>query len=114
MEPRRGSVWWVDLGTPGGSEPGLTRPALVISADNYNRSAISTVIVAVITSNLRLGDAPGNVVLRRGEAGLPRSSVVNVSQVATVDKSTLLEEIGALSPDRLELVAVGLRRALSL
>ena len=90
------------------------RPAVIVSADNYNRSAIATVVVVVVTSKVRLGNAPGNVLLGRGEAGLPKPSVVNVSQVATVDKSTLLDEIGVLSPERMELVTLGLRRVLSL
>lgn len=114
MDIRRGSVWWVDLGEPRGSESALVRPALVISADTYNRSRIATVVVAVITSNLRLGDAPGNVVLRKGEAGLPKASVVNVTQVATVDKHNLLEELGQLGSERMGLVAQGLRRVLRL
>lgn len=90
------------------------RPVVIVSADNYNRSAIATVIVAVITSNIRLADAPGNVILREGEAGLPRTSVVNVSQLATVDKSSLIGALGTLSADRMELVGRGLRKALTL
>lgn len=110
----RGSIWWVDLGEPSGSEPGLVRPVVVISADVYNRSAIATVVVVVLTSNLRLGRAPGNVVLARGNAGLPKSSVVNVTQIATVDKGLLLEEIGRLDDDVMDTISNGLRRALTL
>ena len=110
----RGSIWWVDLGEPSGSEPGLVRPAVVISADVYNRSAIATVVVVVLTSNLPLGRAPGNVVLARGNAGLPKSSVVNVTQIATVDKGVLLEEIGRLDDDVMDTISNGLRRALTL
>lgn len=114
MEIRRGAVWWVDLGEPRGSEPALIRPAVVVSADTYNRSRIATVVVAVVTSNLRLGEAPGNVLMRKGEAGLPKASVVNVSQLATVDKGSLLEEFGELGTDRMDLVAEGLRRVMTL
>lgn len=112
--PARGEVWWTDLGEPQGSEPAFVRPTVIVSADAYNRSRIATVVVAVVTSNLRLGDAPGNVVLRRGEAGLPKASVVNVTQVVTVDKDGLVERIGTLEAARLELVDAGLRRSLAL
>ena len=111
---RRGSVWRVDLGEPRGSEPGLVRPAVVISAYTYNRSAIATVVVVVLTSNLRLGAAPGNVVLAKGTAGLPRTSVVNVTQVATVDKSSLMEPIGELDDDTMATISRGLRRSVTL
>lgn len=114
METRRGSVWWVDLGEPQGSEPALVRPAVIISADTYNRSRIATVVVAVITSNVRIGEAPGNVLLSKGEGGLPKASVVNVSQLATIDKHSLLEQLGQLGSERMDLVAQGLRRALTL
>ena len=107
-------MWWVDLGEPIGSQPGLVRPAVVISADTYNRSAISTVVVVVLTSNLRLGRAPGNVVLAKGTAGIPKTSVVNVTQIATVDKAVLLEEIGQLDVAVLDTIATGLRRSLEL
>ena len=110
----RGTVWWVDLGEPTGSEPGLARPAVVISADAYNRSTISTVVVVVLTSNLRLGNAPGNIVLVRGTAGPPKASVVNVTQIATVDKVSLLEQIGTLDEELMDAVSAGLRRALDL
>ncbi len=111
---RRGTVWWVDLGEPQGSAPALLRPVVVVSADNFNRSAIATVVVAVITSTVRLGAAPGNVLLAEGEAGLAKPSVVNVSQLATVDKRSLLEEVGTLTDDRMDLVAKGIRQVLTL
>lgn len=114
MVIRRATVWWVDLGEPHGSAPALVRPVVIVSADNYNRSAIATVVVAVITSNTRLGAAPGNVLLAEGEAGLAKPSVVNVSQLVTIDKHSLLDEIGALSDDRMDLVARGIRRVLTL
>jgi mRNA interferase MazF len=110
----RGSVWWVDLGEPVGSQPGFVRPAVIVSADAFNNSAIATVVVVAITSSLRLGEAPGNVALPLGAGGLPKSSVVNVSQVATIDKASLIEEIGRLTDEQLESVERGLRMALTL
>ncbi len=92
----------------------MVRPVLVVSADTYNRSAIATVVVAVITSNQRLGAAPGNVVLPRGVAGLSKSSVVNVSQIATVDRNSLIDRVGILPDDHMGLVARGLRMVLEL
>ncbi len=111
---RRGEVWWADLGEPRGSAPALVRPVVIVSADTYNASAIRTILAAAITSNLRLADAPGNVLLRAGDGGLPTSSVVNVTQLATLGRANLLALIGALPRERLELVDRGLRRSLSL
>lgn len=112
--PTRGSVWWVDLGEPQGSEPGFVRPAVVISADTYNDSAIDTLTMAMITSNLSLGEAPGNVELRRRDAGLPKPSIVNVTQLVTVDRAQLVEHVGELDRGRMTEVDNGLRRALAL
>ena len=88
----RGDIWWADLGEPRGSGPGFERPVLVVSSNAYNRSKIATVVCAVITSNLRLADAPGNVLLGTGDAGLDRPSVVNCSQVVTLDKAVLTDD----------------------
>jgi len=84
---QRGEIWWVDLPTPVASEPGYRRPVLIIQSDEFNRSQIRTLIAAVLTTNLRLAEAPGNILVTTGETGLPEDSVVNVSQVITVDKS---------------------------
>lgn len=111
---KRGELWWADLGAPVGSGPGYRHPVLVVSTDAFNDSRISTVIVAVITSNLRLAAAPGNVRLSSRDSGLPKESVVNVSQVLTVDKSVLRERIGHLSGPRLDEVEDGLRGVLGL
>ncbi|HNI35635.1 MAG TPA: type II toxin-antitoxin system PemK/MazF family toxin [Microthrixaceae bacterium] len=110
----RGGVWWVDFGAPFGSEPGFVRPALVVSSDRFNRSRIGTVIVVAITSNLRLGEAPGNVRLASGTAGLARESVVNVSQTMVVDRRRLSESSGALDRVTMRAVDAGLRLVLSL
>ncbi len=97
-EIRRGEIWWADLPEPRRSEPGYRRPVLVIQADAFNRSRIKTAIVAVITSNVELADAPGNVLLPARSAGLPKDSVVNVSQLLTLDRSFLTEHAGTLPP----------------
>ena len=105
----RGDIWWVDLPAPAGSEPGHRRPMLVVQATAFNRSAINTVVCAVITSNLRLAAAPGNVRIAPRDSGLPRPSVVNVSQIVTVDRGSLTERIRTLSARTMEEVDQGLR-----
>jgi mRNA interferase MazF len=108
----QGDVLWVDLPPPIGSGPGGRRPAAVLQHDRFNRSGIRTTVVAAITSNLRLAAMPGNVRLERGEAGLPRASVVNVTQISTVDRLQILDKTGALSPSRLAQVWAGVRLVL--
>jgi len=105
---RQGEVYWLHFGVPEGSEPAGRRPALVVQHDRFNRSAISTIVVAAVTSNLRLAAMPGNVRLRRGEAGLSLPCVVNVSQLRTVDRSRLGERIGVLGSAKLREVLLGL------
>ena len=83
---KRGEIWWADLPDPVASEPGYRRPLLIIQVDEFNRSAINTVVAVVLTSNLNLAGAPGNLLLKSTQTGLPKDSVVNVSQVLTVDK----------------------------
>jgi mRNA interferase MazF len=102
-------VFWVDLGRPSGSGPGYRHPHVVVQNNLFNRSALSTVIVCALTSNLSRASAPGNVLLGSGEANLPKKSVVNVSQVFTIDKAALVKRIGALSGDRVEQVLEGIR-----
>lgn len=110
----RGEIWWANLSEPVGSEPGYRRPVLIIQDDTFNQSRINTVIVAVITSNVQLAEAPGNVLLPSQASGLPKDSVVNVSQILTLDKTFLIERVGAL-PDALqEDVDEGLRTVLYL
>lgn len=111
---RRGEIWWASLGEPRGSAPGYKRPVLVVQSDAFNRSCISTVLVAAITTNVRLADAPGNVRLTRRHSNLPRVSVVNVSQVLTIDKRFLRERVGHLPGEVLSDVDAGLGLALSL
>ena len=97
MVIHQGDVFWVDLGAPAGSEPGYRHPYVVIQNDAFNRSRINTVVVCALTSNLKLAQAPGNILLEQGEANLPKRSVVNISQLYTVDKRALTEKIGSLS-----------------
>jgi len=111
---KRGEVWWADLADPVGSAPGYRRPVLVIQSKPFNESRIATVIVAVITTNLALGEAPGNVRLSKSESGLPKPSVVNVSQVITIDKSILTEKVKSLPGAVVQRVDEGLRLALAL
>lgn len=100
MVINQGDIYWVDLDEPSGSGPAYKHPHLVIQNNLFNRSQIRTVIVLALTSNLRRAEAPGNVLLDKGEANLPKQSVVNVSQIFTVDKSQLDEYIGTLSSKR--------------
>lgn len=111
---QRGEIWWANLPAPVDSEPGYRRPVLVIQDDTFTQSRISTVIVAVITSNTQLAKAPGNVRLPSDVSGLPRDSVVNVSPILTLDKTFLVECVGSI-PDYLkEEIDEGLRMVLYL
>jgi len=110
----RGEIWWASLPRPTGSGPGYRRPVLVVHSNEFNDSRIQTVVVAAITSNLRLAAAPGNVSCGRRETGLSRPSVVNVSQVLTVDKRLLTGRVGVLPARLLRQVEDGLRLVLAL
>ena len=105
---KQGDIYWVDFGEPQGSEPGYRHPHLVIQNNLFNQSRINTSVVCALTSNIRLGSAPGNVTLRKGEANISKKSVVNISQIYTVNKSDLTEKIGTLSKKRFEEVLQGL------
>ena len=110
----RGQVWWADLGEPTGSEPGFRRPVLIVQSDAFNRSRLRTVLAVILTSNVRLVDAPGNVLVPAKVAGLPKDSVANVSQVITVDRDFLTEPAGQLRGQLLKDVENGLRLVLAL
>jgi mRNA interferase MazF len=112
MVVKQGDVFWVDLGEPSGCEPGYRHPHVVVQNNVFNSSRINTVVVCTLTSNLRRAVAPGNVLLQRGEANLPKQSVVNVSQIFTVDKGQLQERIGVLSPMRVREILDGIRLVL--
>jgi len=111
---KRGEVWWASLPDSVGSGPGYRRPVLVIQSKPFNESHIATVVVAVITTNVALGEAPGNVRLGKSESGLPKPSVVNVSQIITIDKSLLTEKVKSLPGAVMHRVDDGLRLVLSL
>jgi mRNA interferase MazF len=110
----RGEIWWADLPVPVASEPGYRRPVAIVQDDIFTASAISTIIVVVITSNLRLATAPGNVLLPSASTGLPKDSVANVSQLLTLDKSFLVERIGAINSYLQAEIDEGLRTILFL
>jgi len=109
MVINQGDVFWVDLSEPSGSEPGYRHPHVVIQNNVFNRSRINTVVVCALTSNLKRAQAPGNVMLEKREANLPKQSVVNVSQIFTVDKRDLDEKIGTLSRQRVRQILEGVR-----
>ena len=108
MVIHQGDIYWIDLGQPIGSEPGYVHPYVVIQNDVLNSSRIRTVIVCALTSNLRRAAAIGNVLIEPGEANLPDQSVVNVSQIFTVDKAPLTEKVGKLSRQRVRQILAGI------
>jgi len=110
----RGEVWWAELPDPVASEPGFRRPVVIVSSNVFNQSRIRTVVAVVLTSNLRLAEAPGNVLIAATDSGLPKDSVANVSQVVTIDKSFLTKQSGRLSSLALKALDNGLRLVLSL
>jgi len=110
---KRGEVWWALLELAG-SGPGCRRPVPVIQSNSFNQSRISTVVVAVVTSNMALADAPGNVRLAKSDAGLPKTSVVNVSQVLTIDRTLLTLRVKSLPERAMSRVDEGLRLVLGL
>ncbi len=110
----RGEIWWADLPEPVGSAPGYRRPVLVVQGDAFNRSRIATVTVVALTGNIRLVAAPGNVLIPASASGLPRDSVANVSQLLTMNREMLTQQVRALSPSLLDQVDDGLRLALGL
>ena len=112
MVIQQGEVYWIDLGDPTGSAPGYRHPHVVIQNNVFNQSRINTVVVCVITSNLKRAEAPGNVLLEEGEGNLPKPSVVNVSQIFTVDKGDLEEKIGMLSRKRMQEILAGVQLVL--
>ena len=114
MVIRRGEIWWASLPSPSGSEPGYRRPVLILQSDDFNQSRIATVIGVVLTSNTKLAQAPGNVLLSRHQTGLPKESVANVSQIITIDKNFLTERLRVMSGNILKQIEDGIRRILCL
>ncbi len=111
---KRGEVWWADMPEPSASEPGFCRPVLIIQSDEFNRSRINTIVAAAITSNTKLGVAPGNVTLTKKSIGLNRESVINVSQLITLDRSFLNDRVGNISATKMQEVDEGVRLVLAL
>ena len=114
MVIRKGSIYWVDFSPGKGSEPIGRRPGLVIQSDILNDSNINTVIMLAITSTMKFGELPGNVVLRKGEANMPKRCVVNVTQIKSVDKTSIKDKIGTLSKKRIDEVHEGLKLVISI
>ncbi len=107
MVIEQGEIYWVNLGEPSGSAPGYRHPHIVIQNNLFNSSNINTVVMCALTSNLKRGLSPGNVVLKKGEANLPKKSVINITQIYTVDKSDLFEKIGKVNSERLKEILSG-------
>ena len=114
MVVQRREVWWADLDEPRGSEPGFRRPLLVVQADAFNRSKLRTVVCVVLTSNMRLLNAPGNVLLSSKATGLPRDSVANLTQVVTLDEDDLTRRVGRIAPGLMVQIDAGLKLVLDL
>ena len=106
---KQGEIYWVDLTEPRDSEPGYRHPHIVIQNNLFNASRINTIVVCSLTSNVKRAKAPGNVLLNQGEANLPKKSVVNISQIFTVNKSDLIERIGQVSEKRITEILNGIK-----
>ena len=111
---KRGEIWWASLPTPRASEPGYRRPVLIVQSDDFNKSNINTILAVALTSNLALASAPGNLRVSARASGLPKTSVVNVSQLITLDKRFLADRIKALDRDTMAQVDEGLRLVLNI
>jgi mRNA interferase MazF len=108
LDIRQGDLYWIDFGEPEGSGTGYRHPHVVVQNNVFNASKIKTVVVCALTSNLKWAGSPGNVLIKKGEAGLPKDSVVNVSQIETIDKTFLLEKIGSLPAARVKEIIEGI------
>jgi len=111
---QRGDLWWAVLPDPIGSEPGYRRPVLIVQSDTFTRSTIRTVLCAAVTANLQLAAAPGNIRIAARTSGLPKPSVINVSQVSAIDRTFLKERIKTIDADVMRQVDEGLRLVLNL
>lgn len=109
MVVKQGEIYWVDLGEPRGSEPAFRHPHIVIQNNVFNASKIHTVVVCTLTSNIKRAEAPGNVLLQKGEASLPKKSVVNISQIFTVNKSDLVDKIGQVAENKFTEILEGIK-----
>lgn len=109
MNIRQGDIFWVDLGEPEGSEPGFRRPYVVIQNNLFSTSRLNTAVLCALTSNVERAKAPGNVLLKKGEGSVPKDSVVNITQIITIDKSDLVERIGSLPSARVSQIIEGVK-----
>jgi len=114
MVIRKGSIYWVNFSPGKGSEPIGRRPGLVIQSDILNDSKLNTVIMLAITSTMKLGELPGNVTLKKGEANIPKKCVINATQIKSVDKASIKEKIGTLSKQKMDDVHEGLKLVLAI
>ena len=110
----RGEIWWADFGIPFGSEPGFHRPVLIIQDDAFNKSAINTIVVIPLTTNMMLENSPGNVLLNKEESGLSKDSVIVVSQIGVIDRARLVEKATKLGKGSIEEVEYGIRLVLGI
>ena len=110
----RGEIWWANLSTPKSSEQGYKRPVLIIQADSFNKSKLNTIICAVITSNITLSKAPGNIRLTKSESKLPKESVINISQIITIDKSLLKKYVSSINETIIKKVESGIKIVLGI
>ena len=109
---KHGEIWWAELPDPAGSGPGYKRPVLIVQSDEFNESKIQTVVCIVITSNLKLAEAPGNLLIKAKDSHLNKDSVINVSQIITLDKSVLIEFVGVVSKSILKKITAGIKLVL--
>ena len=109
MVIKQGDIFWIDLPSPIGSESGYRHPHVVIQNNIFNSSNINTVVVCALTSNIKRASSPGNVLLKKGEANLPKASVVNITQIITLNKYELIEKIGTLSSKRIDEINNGIK-----
>lgn len=111
---KRGEIWWASLPAPTGSGPGFRRPVVIVQSNPFNQSRIATVVAAIVTTNMALAEAPGNVRVAKAESGLKKSSVVNVSQLVTLDRELLTQRVRGLPADTIRAIDEGLRLVLGL
>ena len=110
----RGEIWWAEFGVPYGSEVGYNRPVLIVQDDSFNESRIKTIVVLPLTTNLRLADAPGNVLLKKKESKLSDDSVVIVAQLYAIDRSRFNERISKITKETMEQVEIGMKFVLGI
>lgn len=110
----RGEIWWADFGIPFGSEPGYNRPVLIVQDDTFNKSKINTIVVLPLTTNLLLENAPGNIFIKKEESGMPKDSIIVVSQLYAIDRQRLLEQLSKLQMAIMKEVESGIKLVLGM